>query len=299
MQLGKELFGEGKNIEFKADIPKRHENFLKDIIAFSNASGGKVILGIEDETGIVVGIGEQNPFRLSDNISNMIDDACVPQIYTDIAPRSIDGKTILVIEVFPGRHRPYYLKSRGKEQSCYVRVNGTSRLDSERKRKELEMEGMRISFDTLPEIGSAFDREDALALCEVMYQTALSACTTQAERDSVNPMTLEKLEDFGIFRKDGHHFQLTHAYALLTKPRDRYVKIQCALFKGTVRDVFIDRKEFYDPIQEQIGKSFMAQSRNRSRRRINSYCGISIAAQSSTVCIAGMFTNYPRVPFVK
>ena len=47
MQLGKELFGKGKNIEFKGDIPKRHENFLKDIIAFSNASGGMVILGIE------------------------------------------------------------------------------------------------------------------------------------------------------------------------------------------------------------------------------------------------------------
>ena len=70
MELGKELFGEGKNIEFKAEIPKRHENFLKDIIAFSNASGGKVVLGIEDETGIVVGIGEQNPFRLeSDDLS--------------------------------------------------------------------------------------------------------------------------------------------------------------------------------------------------------------------------------------
>ena len=252
MELGKELFGEGKNIEFKVEIPRHHENFLKDIIAFSNASGGKVILGIEDETGIVVGIGEQNPFRLSDSISNMIDDACVPQIYTDISPRTIDGKTILEIEVLPGRQRPYYLKSRGKEQSCYIRVNGTSRLASERKLKELEMEGMRISFDSLPEIGKAFDREDALALCEKMYQSAQSACKTQAERDSVNPMTLNKLEDFGILRKDGHHLQPTHAYTLLTNPRDRYVKIQCALFKGSIRDEFIDRKEFYGPLQEQI-----------------------------------------------
>ncbi|MBO4349489.1 MAG: putative DNA binding domain-containing protein [Proteobacteria bacterium] len=252
MELGKELFGEGKNIEFKAEIPKHHENFLKDIVAFSNASGGKIILGIEDGTGIVVGIGEQNPFRISDSISNMIDDACVPQIYTDISPRTIDGKTILEIEVFPGRQRPYYLKSRGKEKSCYIRINGTSRIASERKLKELEMEGMRISFDSLPEIGKAFDREDALALCEKMYQTALSACKTQAERDDVKPMTLEKLEDFGILRKDGHHLLPTHAYVLLTKPRDRYVKIQCALFKGTVRDEFIDRKEFDGPIHEQL-----------------------------------------------
>ena len=92
-------------MEFKAEIPETHEKFLKDIIAFSNTSGGKVILGVEDETGAITGIGEQNPFKLSDNISNMIDDACVPQIYTDITPRSIENKTILEIEVFPGRQR--------------------------------------------------------------------------------------------------------------------------------------------------------------------------------------------------
>jgi len=105
MTVGKDLFGEGKHVEFKAEIPETHEKFLKDIIAFSNTSGGKVILGVEDETGAITGIGEQNPFKLSDNISNMIDDACVPQIYTDITPRSIENKTILEIEVFPGRQR--------------------------------------------------------------------------------------------------------------------------------------------------------------------------------------------------
>lgn len=38
--LYKEDFGEGKNIEFKREIPKRHEKLLKDVIAFSNSTGG-------------------------------------------------------------------------------------------------------------------------------------------------------------------------------------------------------------------------------------------------------------------
>lgn len=51
-------FGEGKNVEFKREIPKKHEKFLKDIIAFSNCTGGKVILGIEDGSNIdTSGIG--------------------------------------------------------------------------------------------------------------------------------------------------------------------------------------------------------------------------------------------------
>ena len=32
--VNKEYFGEGKNIEFKREIPSNHEKFLKDIIAF-------------------------------------------------------------------------------------------------------------------------------------------------------------------------------------------------------------------------------------------------------------------------
>lgn len=63
--VSKKYFGDDKNIEFKREIPSRHEKFLKDIIAFSNSTGGKVILGIEDETCIVYGIGEQSPFNTS------------------------------------------------------------------------------------------------------------------------------------------------------------------------------------------------------------------------------------------
>lgn len=77
--IQKEYFGEGKNIEFKREIPSNHERFLKDIIAFSNSTGGKVILGIEEETNIVYGIGDASPFKISDSISNMISDACTPQ----------------------------------------------------------------------------------------------------------------------------------------------------------------------------------------------------------------------------
>ena len=61
--VNKEFFGETKNVEFKREIPSRHEKFLKDIIAFSNSTGGQVIVGVEDETCIVYGIGEQS--RLS------------------------------------------------------------------------------------------------------------------------------------------------------------------------------------------------------------------------------------------
>lgn len=134
----KKLFGESSNVEFKREIPARHEKLLKDIIAFSNCSGGKVVIGIEDGTNIVYGIGDQNPFRLSDAISNMISDACEPQIDPSISVQTLDDQTVLVIDVAPGRYRPYYLRAEGRERSSYIRINGTSRPADSRKIQGLE-----------------------------------------------------------------------------------------------------------------------------------------------------------------
>lgn len=254
--INKNYFGEGKNIEFKREIPVNHEKFLKDIVAFSNSTGGKVILGIEDITGEVCGIGEQSPFKLSDSISNMISDACTPQIEPDILIQTIEGKTVLVIDIVPGKFRPYYLIKKGKEKSTFVRINGTSRPADAREIKELEMEGQNTSYDSLQEIGEEYDEEKALELCENMKERAQRSCKNKEELDFIKDMTIEKLVDFGILCKIGRNYYPTHAFQLLTDNKSKYAKIQCALFKGTIRDIFIDQKEFTGPIYDQLEDAY-------------------------------------------
>ena len=270
--LYKEDFGEGKNIEFKREIPKRHEKLLKDVIAFSNSTGGKIFIGIEDKTNEVIGIGEKNPFRLADDISNMIFDSCTPIIDPEITIQTLEGRTVVVVEVFPGRMRPYYLKSFGKEQSSYIRINGTSRPADDRKLKELELEGQKISYDTLPEIDMEYSEREAKILCNAMEKVAYdvqTTCVTRAIQETsldseqntekteiINKMTIEKLEDLGLLCRIGKDLQPTHAFRLMTKNKIRYAKIQCALFKGTERDIFIDKREFDGPLYIQLEDAY-------------------------------------------
>ena len=270
--LYKEDFGEGKNIEFKREIPKRHEKLLKDVIAFSNSTGGKIFIGIEDKTNEVIGIGEKNPFRLADDISNMIFDSCTPIIDPEITIQTLEGRTVVVVEVFPGRMRPYYLKSFGKEQSSYIRINGTSRPADDRKLKELELEGQKISYDTLPEIDMEYSEREAKILCNAMEKVAYDVQTTCVTREIqetsldpekntekteiINKMTIEKLEDLGLLCRIGKDLQPTHAFRLMTKNKIRYAKIQCALFKGTERDIFIDKREFDGPLYVQLEDAY-------------------------------------------
>lgn len=270
--LHKEDFGEGKNIEFKREIPKRHEKFLKDVIAFSNSTGGKIFIGIEDKTNEVIGIGEKNPFKLADDISNMIFDSCTPIIDPEITVQTLEEKTVLVVEVFPGRVRPYYIKSLGKEQSTYIRINGTSRPADDRKLKELELEGQKISYDTLPEIDMEYSEQEAKVLCDAMEKVAYDVQATYVTKATqekllaseqntektqiINKMTIEKLEDLGLLCRIGKELQPTHAFRLMTKNKIRYAKIQCALFKGTERDIFIDKREFDGPLYEQLEDAY-------------------------------------------
>jgi len=54
--------GENKRVEFKEQLPK-NESIVKTVIAFSNTSGGKLIVGINDNRE-VLGIQEDNIIEL-------------------------------------------------------------------------------------------------------------------------------------------------------------------------------------------------------------------------------------------
>ena len=85
MNLNEILHGESKNIEYKVELPKKSEKYLKSVIAFANTSGGSLIIGIDDESGKIIGVDEKSVFQIMDSIANAVADGCEPQIIPDIA----------------------------------------------------------------------------------------------------------------------------------------------------------------------------------------------------------------------
>lgn len=133
--------GESVNIEFKVEVPKKSEKYIKSVIAFANTAGGKIVIGVDDETHEIIGVDKDEVFNIMDNITNTISDMCYPQIFPNIGVDTIDGKSIIVIEIYPEASRPYYIKSLGKEVGTYIRVSGTSRPADEAILKDLELQG--------------------------------------------------------------------------------------------------------------------------------------------------------------
>ena len=138
------LRGESKTLEFKEQMPA-NQSIVKTVIAFANTSGGKLIIGVNDDREIV-GITD-DIFELQDKISSIIYESCYPALLPHMYTKNIEGKILLVIDVNRGSLVPYYVKSEGKENGVYIRIGATNRKADRESILELERQRTNISFD--------------------------------------------------------------------------------------------------------------------------------------------------------
>ena len=105
MSIEEILAGESKNVEFKENLPEKSIKYMKSVVAFANGIGGKIIFGIADKTREVVGFDKEDVFKKMDAIANAVSDSCEPAIIPDITLQTIEGKTVIVVEVSKGRQQ--------------------------------------------------------------------------------------------------------------------------------------------------------------------------------------------------
>lgn len=96
MKIDEILAGESKNVEFKESLPVKSSKYMKTIVAFANGQGGKLIIGVEDDTRKIVGIDKNEAFQIMDAVANAISDSCKPAIIPDIYMQTIDGQLLLL-----------------------------------------------------------------------------------------------------------------------------------------------------------------------------------------------------------
>lgn len=116
------------------------------------------------------------------------------------------------------------------------------------------MEGQRIYYDSMQEIGMEYDEEKTLKLCETMKEIAISSCKTEDEKADIHDMTIPKLEDIGLLCRIGRGYMPTHAFNLMTENRMRHAKIQCDLFKGFVLRYINKSAEINGIVRNPLGR---------------------------------------------
>jgi ATP-dependent DNA helicase RecG len=234
--------GEGKTIEFKETLPSKNQ-IAKTVVAFSNTAGGKIILGIEDKSRTVKGISDDQVMSWPDLISNVIYDQCYPNIIPEISIIPFEEKNLLMIEIFPGALKPYYLKKKGRSKGVYIRVGASNRMADDDMIQELERQRMNISYDE--QLLHQYTPQD-------LNQSKL---TSDFKQLTGKILAFSDFLNLKLIKKEQQDHPTIGGMLIAPQkelPEFEYACIKAARFKGNDMDEIIDHKEFRGALYDQV-----------------------------------------------
>lgn len=121
--------GEGQLIEFEKNIPSA-DDIAREIVAFANSDGGKLILGIDDKMKHLTGVDISDDFETS--IKNLVEKNCHPKINYKIDYLNKNGKQVIIIDVEEGEEKPYRT-----DDIAYIRDGLETRPAKEQEEKNI------------------------------------------------------------------------------------------------------------------------------------------------------------------
>ncbi|MDQ3020425.1 MAG: ATP-binding protein [Bacteroidota bacterium] len=120
--------GENDTVEFKRKFSSP-EKIAKEMIAFANSKGGKILFGIDDDKSIKGVESEKGELEL---ISTAAKFYCEPEVEFTTDIMLLRNKDIVVVNIEPSKKKPHRLISDDdkNEMKVYVRFNDKSVLAS-------------------------------------------------------------------------------------------------------------------------------------------------------------------------
>ncbi|WML36124.1 RNA-binding domain-containing protein [Clostridium sp. OS1-26] len=142
---------EGPKLDFKQhieiDTDSGRKELAKDICAIANSRGGRgyLVIGIEDKTKKVLGIGdlELNEEKIQQIISSRIE----PPVPISLEFLEFDKKKVAIINIYDGPQKPYQMRDNG---AFYIRRGSTN--DTMRKQEIISalQESLSLNIELCP-----------------------------------------------------------------------------------------------------------------------------------------------------
>lgn len=207
----------------------------KEIVAFANTNGGTIYIGVQDNGEI---IGLDNVDFVMQQVSNALKDGIRPDVsmFTSIELVQEENKNIINLTVNQGTKKPYYLSDKGiKPSGVYVRSGTTSAPASE--------DTIRMMIKMTD--GDSFENNRSL-----IQDLTFTCLNKEMERRNLE-FSQVQMKNLGILSTDDIFTNM----GLLVSDQCKH-SIKFAVFQGTDKLVFKDRKELTGSVFDQLTDAF-------------------------------------------
>ena len=223
---------EGKNIEFKRQYT---DDIKYAVLAFANTDGGTLYIGINDD-GSVEGV--ENPDAVMLQVMNMIRDTIRPDITVavDCSTELMENKYVVVITIQRGVARPYYLANKGiRPAGVYVRQGASSVPASETTILQMIKESS----------GDVYEEARSLNQNLTFKEAEAYFAKKHLQFGDAQKRTLQLISADGTYSNLG---------MLLSDQCISVIKL--AVFEGSKKTVFHDRKELSGSLFKQLEDAY-------------------------------------------
>ena len=224
--------GENLTTEFKREYT---EEIKKTIVAFANTTGGTLYIGINDDKSIA---GVKNPDDTLLQISNAVRSSIKPDVtlFVDYKTEKIGKAAIIAINVQIGTACPYYLANKGiRPEGVYVRQGASSVPASETAILNMIKETDGEKYEDV----RSLNQELTFISTEQFFKRSNVSFGLNQQK------TLHMQTADGIFTNLGF---------LLSDQSVHTIKL--AVFEGTEKEVFKDRREFSGSLLKQLEDAY-------------------------------------------
>lgn len=254
------------------EVKSAEKEFPKDCIptlsAFSNGSGGILLLGLSEREGFAP-VSAFDPSRMQDALADACSNKLIPPVRPEITFEEFEGKPVLVAKIpeMPPRDKPCYVASKGLYEGSFIRTG-----DGDRKMSHYEINRL------LEE--RAQPRHDVHIVQEAVIDDldqSLVDSFLKRER-ALHPRVFDKYDDHSLLvnlrvvaEDDGGTMRPTLAglLALGEYPQKYFprLNVSFAAYPGTTKasfagQRFLDSADFVGPIPFMIADAVAAVTRN-------------------------------------
>ncbi|MFH1903546.1 MAG: RNA-binding domain-containing protein [Candidatus Omnitrophota bacterium] len=227
--------GEGYRIEFKEAL----SGLDREMVAFANASGGKIFVGVTDDKTI-------KGVRITNALKSQIQDIannCQPPV--QLTFDSLDN--VLIVDVREGEDKPYKCSA-----GFFTRVGpNAQKLDRDDIVAFIKSEG-KVQFDEM--VSRKFDPRVHFSKDKLARFLKLAGISSTLDQSAL-------LVNLGVAEKQQRRLIFNNAGVLFFAKRlaDIYLhtEVTCALYKGTEKVNVLDRKDFNEDILTNIDETMI------------------------------------------